>query len=826
MSLPDPIHPAPLGHPAPPGPAVPRPASQPVGGPPARRTAASSRRSARQRFGADADPRSEVERNGTREALSGIDLPPGGVPQPAGPFEATDAAARAALRPDVRPNAKTFNRDLSWLEFNARVLHQAQDERLPLLERARFLAIFTSNLDEFVMKRVGWLKRAVEAQLDATDDGLSPVQLLSAVRATFEHLEEQQADCFERAIRPALAKEGIELLGYEQLTPDEARWIEAWHRKYVFPVLTPLAVDPGHRFPFISNLSANLGVLLQEADAAGGAPTEPLFARVKVPQGMPQWVRVPTGPDDLGPPGANVRRGDARWATGRGRFVQLHEVIRHNLADLFPGMKITEVMPFRVTRAAEGSQAEQAGDIDNLLDYVEAQLKRRRFASVVRLEVARAASPRLVKQIVEMFKIKPDDTDVSQGLLDFRSLTEIADLPRADLKNPAWTPVVPARLAELDRDDDIFARIRQGDILVHHPYESFHHSAERFIAAAAADPNVLAIKQTIYRTSRDSPFVGHLVRAAESGKQVACLVELQARFDEGRNVRLAQSLEKAGVHVAYGVMGLKTHCKAALVVRREEGGLRSYAHIGTGNYNPATAQLYTDVGLFTCDEDVTADVLDLFNLLTGRSRKKHYRRLLVAPATMKPRFIELIQREAEIARAHARGAAPVGGSIVAKMNALEDAAITRELYRAAQAGVKVRLYVRGFCCLRPGIAGFSDNISVVSVVGRFLEHSRIFHFGAGQPDPLEGEWFIGSADWMYRNLERRVEACCPVSERSARARLQRLFQIMDEDRRNAWLLRSDGRYQLRGPEPGGPPDPESPAAQGTFDALMREALGA
>ncbi|MFN0011310.1 MAG: polyphosphate kinase 1 [Phycisphaerales bacterium] len=793
--------------------------SQPVSGGGVRGARGNGR--GRSRFEVEGDPRSDVEGNGMREALSGLAAPVGVQGPEMGPMEAKDAAARSSLRPDVRPNAKTLNRDLSWLEFNARVLFQAQDERLPLLERTRFLAIFTSNLDEFVMKRVGWLKRAVDAKLDATDDGLSPSQLLAAVRATFEHLEEQQAYCFDKSIRPALAKEGIELLGYGELTASEREWIEVWYRRYVFPVLTPLAVDPGHRFPFISNLSANLGVLLVDADPKPDATNEPLFARVKVPQGMPQWVRVPMGPDDIGPGGANVRRGDAR--SGRGRFVQLHEVIRHNLDDLFPGMKITEVMPFRVTRAAEGGQAEQAGDIDNLLDFVEAQIKRRRFASVVRLELAREASARLVKQVVEMFKIKAEDTDLSQGLLEFRSLFEIADLPRADLKNPVWTPVVPPRLAEMDKEDDIFARIRGGDILVHHPYESFQASAERFIAAAALDPAVLAIKQTIYRTSRDSPFVGHLIRAAEAGKQVACLVELQARFDEGRNVRLAQSLEKAGVHVAYGVLGLKTHCKASLVVRREEGGLRSYAHIGTGNYNPATAQLYTDLGLFTCDPTITEDVVDLFNLLTGRSKKKDYRKLLVAPAAMKNRFVEMIQREAKIAKAHAAGESAVGGLIVAKMNALEDAAITRELYRAAQAGVRIKLFVRGFCCLRPGIAGFSENISVVSVVGRFLEHSRIFHFGAGQADPLEGEWFIGSADWMYRNLERRVEACCPVIDRAGRAKLHRLLQVMSEDRRNAWDLRPDGRYSLRTPDADALPD--SPAALGTFGTFMREAMG-
>lgn len=765
---------------------------------------------------------------------------PSPAPSPApAPHALRPRPAPDALRPDVRPGARSFNRDLSWLEFNARVLFQAFDDRLPLLERVRFLGIFTSNLDEFVMKRVGYLKRAVEAKVESTDDGLKPAEMLAAVRACFEHLEEQQARAYEQAVRPMLADEGIELLEYPQLSDGERHRVEAWYRKNVFPVLTPLAVDPGHRFPFISNLSQNLGVLLQDPreDAAGGGPV--LFARVKVPQGMPQWVRVPSASDDTSGAAADP---------GRGRFVQLHQIIRHNLDDCFPGMRIVEVVPFRVTRAADAGGGSDGAGADNLLDFVELQLKRRRFANVVRLEIAREASPRVVGQIVEMFGIKPDDVDPSQGLLDFRSLFEIADLPRPDLKNPVWTPVVPARLRGAT-GGDFFAQIRKGDILVHHPYESFAASAERFIAEAAADPNVMAIKQTIYRTSRDSPFVQHLVKAAEQGKQVACLVELRARFDESRNVRFAQALEKAGVHVAYGVVGLKTHCKAALVVRREPDGLRSYAHIGTGNYNSATAQLYTDLGLFTCDPAITADVVDLFNLLTGRSRKDEYQRLLVAPATMKRTFIELIRREAKLAREHAAGRSRVGGRIIAKMNALEDPQVIDELYAASSAGVRVTLIVRGFCTLRPGVPGLSENIEVRSVVGRFLEHSRVFYFGAGQPDPLKGEWYIGSGDWMHRNLDTRVEAATPVLGAEARRKLLRLFEVMLADARHAWVLRPDGRYVLAEPathassptlatphthpSPGAPTatgsdprEPETdPAFAGTFATLMRDAAG-
>jgi polyphosphate kinase len=398
---------------------------------------------------------------------------------------------------------------------------------------------------------------------------------------------------------------------------------------------------------------------------------------------------------------------------------------------------------------------------------------------------------------------------------------EIADLDRPELKWPKWQPVTPARLS--DKHEDIFSVIRQGDVLVHHPFESFQASAERFITEASRDPDVLCIKQTIYRTSKDSPFIHALIRAAEQGKQVAVLVELRARFDEQSNVRWARLLEKAGAHVAYGVIGYKTHCKAAMVVRREQGGLRSYVHMGTGNYHPRTAMLYTDLGLFTCDPGVTDDVTELFNFLTGRSRLDTYETILVAPINMKKRFIEMVKREAEIAKAYARGESPVGGRIVAKMNALADSEVAEQLYAASQAGVDITLMVRGFCCLRPGVPGLSENIRVISVLGRFLEHSRIFHFGCGKPDPLDGDWYISSADWMYRNLNNRVEAAAPVQGRSARAKLLRIIQVMTADRRGAWELGSDGAYRQRLPGPESAPD--SIAIQGTFETLMREARG-
>lgn len=718
-----------------------------------------------------------------------------------------------ASRPDVYEGATYLNRDLSWLEFNRRVLSLAQDERTPLLERVRFLSIFSSNLDEFVMKRIGLLSRRIKQGVTAVDqDGVPTTPLMISLRRTIREQQAAQMHCYEDSIRPALSREGIEIVDYESLPAEERRALRQWYRRSVFPVLTPLAVDTGHRFPFVSNLSRNLGVLMTEPGAASDA--EPLFARVKIPSVLPQWLRLADGPGEslsLTPaPGAGG---------GRGRWVSLRDIIQNNLDDLFPGMRLLEVTPFRVTRDSESEIEEE--DAESLIEQVEAQLKKRRFAAPVRVEIGPGASPRMVAQLSEELHLDPADFDERAGLLDYTTLTEIADLERPELKWPRWTPVTPGRLAEPGKD--IFSVIRQGEVLVHHPFDSFTASAERFIAEAARDPDVLAIKQTIYRTSRDSPFVTSLVRAAESGKQVAVLIELRARFDEQSNVRLARILEKAGAHVAYGVIGYKTHCKAALVVRREADGLRSYAHLGTGNYHPRTAMLYTDLGLLSCDPAITEDVAELFNFMTGRSRLDTYETLLVAPLNMKKRFIDMIQREAEIARSHAAGQSPVGGRIIAKMNAFADTDMAAALYDASRAGVEITLFIRGFCCLRPGVPGHSENIRVVSVVGRFLEHSRIFHFGAGKADPLDGEWYIASADWMYRNLNNRVEAACPVLSRSARARAARILEIMSRDRRGAWDLMADGTYLQRTPEPGTPPD--APEALGTFETLMRESRG-
>jgi len=739
------------------------------------------------------------------------------VPKPAGPALRLVAAGdvgtprQPTARPDVHEGSRLLNRDLSWLEFNSRVLQLAQDERTPLLERVRFLSIFSNNLDEFVMKRLGLLHRRIADGISAPElDGMSPAELLRAMRMAISDGQRLQAECFENSVKPALAERGIVLAGYAALSQEQRRWLRTWFRKYAFPVLTPLAVDPGHRFPFISNLSRSFGILLTEP---GQSLDEPLFARLKIPNVGAQWVRLP---DEQGP-----GTGALQPRAGTGTFVSINDVIAANLDDLFPGMQVLEIVPFRVVRDSESHGGPSDDDADNLLELVEAQLKQRRFAKPVRLETGPSPSPRIIANLADELGLDAADIAQCAGLLDYTALTEIADLDRPELKWRKWTAAVPSRLR--DRDQSIFDAIRQGDILVHHPFESFEASATRFIQEASRDPDVLAIKQTIYRTSRDSPFVSSLIRAAEQGKQVAVLVELRARFDEQANVRNAHALEKAGAHVAYGVVGYKTHCKAAMVVRRENGGLRTYAHLGTGNYHPRTAQLYTDLGLFTCDPPITEDLTELFNFLTGRSRLDTYETLLVAPINMKKRFLDLIAREIRQAQAHALGESDVSGRIIVKMNAFADNEMADQLYAASQAGVKITLFVRGFCCLRPGVQGLSENIRVVSVLGRFLEHSRVFHFGASKADPLEGDWFISSADWMYRNLHNRVESATPVGGRAARSKLLHILQVMNADRRGAWELRPDGTYTKLDPAPGLAAD--SPELLGTFETLMREAAG-
>jgi polyphosphate kinase len=729
-----------------------------------------------------------------------------------------------------------FHRDLSWLAFNHRVLAQSADDAMPLLERVRFMSIFTSNLDEFFMKRVGLLKRQVHAGLEApSPDGRTPRQQLAAIRDEVSRLLALQARVWNHELVPALAKEGIAIVRDEDLSSKDRGFVEEWYRAQLFPALTPLAVNPTHRFPFISNLSNNIGLLIQNptasaaerfaraaraerrqrtpGDRPGNGLANATFARVKVPSTLAGFLRLPE------------RAEGSRKAPGV-RFLPLGEIIRAHLSDLFPGMTILGRFAFRVTRSA-GIQNDDL-DTANLLQSIEADLKQRKFARVVRIEIEPDADAATQRYLLDKLNMDAQDVYERSMRIDYLALSEIADLPRADLKHKPWKPVVPARLAATvvakgasatAAASNLFAQIRKQDILVHHPYESFRDSVERFIAAAAADPDVITIKQTLYRTTPDSPFIENLMRAAEAGKQVACLVELRARFDEGRNVRFARQLERAGVHVAYGVMGFKTHCKTSLVVRKERNGLRCYAHLGTGNYHPKTAQLYTDLGLLTSDEAITSDLVHLFNYLTGMAKEPNVDTLLVAPFTMRQKTDQLIQREIDLAK---KGKP---ARIWAKLNALEDRDVTDRLYEASQAGVRVHLIVRGFCCLVPGVKGLSENIRVSSVVGRFLEHSRVYHFGAGSEDPAEGDWYISSADWMYRNLSNRVEVGCPVRDKEARARIARMFEVHELDHRNAWDLRPDGVYARRGLKPADAAKlpASSPQRAGTFEALMREA---
>ncbi|HET9634709.1 MAG TPA: polyphosphate kinase 1 [Gemmatimonadaceae bacterium] len=661
-----------------------------------------------------------------------------------------------------------INRELSWLEFNARVLHEAFDSRNKLLERVKFLAIFYTNLDEFFQVRVAGLRRQIAANVQhLPPDGIPPQQLLTMIRERVNELMEQQRHCLYDLLLPELAKNGIKIVKMNDLTPAEFQAIDRFFEKEVFPVLTPLAVDPGHPFPYISNLSLSLAV--QIADPVTGEQRR--FARLKVPKSLPRWVPI-----------------------GRpNHFVALEDVIGANLTALFPGMEIRGYSAFRVTRYSDLEIA-HADDDDDLITIIEEQIFERRFAEVVRIEVETGTPSELrdllleelqQDQPAEMLPLSDADVVETGPLLDLGDLMLLAQLDIPALRDPPFVPATPPDLRDTTRT--VFDAIKERDILVHHPYDSFPATVEHFLTSAATDDNVLAIKMTLYRTSGDTAIVRALTEAAQRGKQVAVLIELQARFDEVNNITWARTLEGFGVHVVYGLPGLKTHTKTTLVVRREPDGIRRYAHIGTGNYNSKTAKIYTDVGLFTTNPAIGADLTELFNSLTGFSRQNVYRNLLVAPHNMRARFTEMIDREAEHARA---GRA---GRIIAKMNALVDADIIHHLYAASQAGVHIDLIVRGICCLRPGVRGVSDNISVVSIVGRFLEHSRVFYFANdGKP-----ELYFGSADWMPRNFDRRVEVVTCVQDPRLAQRLRQVLEINLADNRNAWDLSPEGGYTQR-----------------------------
>ena len=668
---------------------------------------------------------------------------------------------RVSAAPDLSSHELYFNRELSWLGFNERVLELAEDENVPLLERAKFCAIVSSNLDEFFMVRVAGLHDQIEAGIETPlQDGRTPRATLDEIRRVVREHIERQSRCLELALRPQLSSHGIRIVGVDDVDAGERRALDERFRRQIFPVLTPLAVGLGRPFPYISNLSLSLGVLVRDPVTAVET-----FARVKVPKEMlPRFV--PTGDGYT--------------------FVPLEDLIAKNLDTLFPGMEIVDYDVFRVTRDADFTVSDEA---DDLLQAVEDELRRRRFGDVVRVEVGAGMSPAILEQITGSLSVGPDDVFDVPGLLDLNDLWDIVSVPGyAELRDRPWTPVTQPRLqADEAEQADVLAAMRRGDILLHHPYDSFATSVERFVEQAVADPDVLAIKQTVYRTSDDSPLVPALIRAAERGKQAVCLVEIKARFDERANVQWARALEEAGVHVVYGLPSLKTHAKCLLVIRREGDGVRHYVHVGTGNYHPKTARLYTDFGLLTCDEKIGADVADMFNFLTGFARPRAYRRLLVAPAHMRAGILEEIERTVAT---HSEGRP---ARIRMKMNSLVDRACIQALYRASQAGVPVELNTRGICCLRPGVPDVSDNIRVVSIVGRFLEHSRIYAF------EREGECtvYIGSADLMPRNLDTRVESLTPVMDEALRSDLIDTLDRCFADDMNAWILQPDGSWVRR-----------------------------
>lgn len=688
--------------------------------------------------------------------------------------------------PNIQSGSSLYiNRELSWLAFNGRVLHEALDPRVPLLERVKFLGIFSANLDEFYMVRIAGLRRQAAAGVIHTPaDGLTPLEQLDAIDAEVARLMVLQRRCL-LGLLDELSAHGVRLLAVKDLAPAEWGAIDEYFESQIFPVLTPLAVDPGHPFPYISNLSLSLAVEIRDPERSAIR-----FARVKVPRSLPRWVPVHGRPH---------------------QFVPLEQVIGANLAALFPGMEVVAWYAFRITRYSDLDMPVE--EPEDLLASIEEQVFKRRFGEVVRVEVQEDMPVHLrallldelrEDDVPEVGRLAEKDIQDAGRLLDLSDLSGLASLDLPALRDAPFTPIIPAELRETNRS--MFDVIRDGDLLVHHPFDSFTASIERFLDEAAHDQNVLAIKLTLYRTSGDTALATALVDAAQRGKQVAVIVELKARFDEANNITWARQLEDAGVHVAFGSANLKTHAKTALVVRREADGIRRYVHLGTGNYNSRTARLYTDVGLLTCSPSIGADVSDLFNSLTGYSRQLLYRKLLIAPMDLRNRFLGLIAREAE----HAQAGRPA--RIIGKMNALVDEHIVEALYNASQAGVEIDLIVRGICCLRPGIPGVSDRIRVRSIIGRFLEHSRLWHFANGGAE----EFYLGSSDWMQRNFDRRVEAVVPVEAPALHERLRSLLQLYLDDNRQAWDLRADGVWTQR--EPDG-------VVRASHDQLLRNSWG-
>jgi polyphosphate kinase len=693
-------------------------------------------------------------------------------------------SAEAVRAPAAQAEAtpRFFDRELSWVEFNARVLELARDETVPLLERLRFVAIFSSNLDEFFQVRVaGMLETSQTQPLRVRGPGEPTLrEVLDRVGTRVADLLDIQRAVLRGELLPALAERGIRIVGLEDLDAAERRRLEATFHRTILPVLTPLAVGPGRPFPYISNLSLSLGVYVRDPESG-----QRRFARVKVPEVLPRFLEV---------------------ADGSSRFLPIEQLMAAHLGALFPGMTIEEQAAFRVTRDAD---LEIEDDVDDLLRAVENELRRRRFGDVVRLEVDSSISSAMRDQLVQSLQVDPRFVYAPDTLIDHADLAQLANLDRPDLRYDPWKGVTQQRLRPAQRGDasDVFAAMREGDILVHHPYDSFDTSVARMIAQAVDDPDVVAIKHTIYRTSGDSPIVPSLIRASEQGKQAVALVELKARFDEETNIGWARALERAGVHVVYGFADLKTHAKLALIVRREGDHMRRYAHVGTGNYHPTTARLYTDFGLFTTRPDITADVASLFNYLTGFSRLRSYRKLMVAPIDLRDRILSEISKVVE---AHEEGK---DSRVQMKMNALVDRKVIEALYEASQAGVEIDLIVRGICCLRPGVPGLSDRIRVVSITGRFLEHARLYVFRSGG----EARYFLGSADMMPRNLDGRVEVIAPVEDPSLQQELDEVIDLSLKHVGYAWDLGPDGEWTRREP----PPDGSTRSVQ---DVLMERAL--
>ncbi|TWE23322.1 RNA degradosome polyphosphate kinase [Prauserella muralis] len=672
---------------------------------------------------------------------------------------APPAATGGEQLADALPDDRYFNRELSWQDFNARVLALAEDESQPLLERAKFLAIFASNLDEFYMVRVAGLKRRDETGLSVRSaDGLTPREQLSYIAKRNQDLVERHTAAFEERVRPALEAEDIRIVRWSDLEASDRARLSHYFSEQIFPVLTPLAVDPAHPFPYISGLSLNLAVTVR--DPEGGMER---FARVKVPNNVPRLVRI-------------ERQRESRTAT----FLPLEELISAHLGELFSGMEVIEHHVFRVTRNAD-FEVEEDRDED-LLQALERELAQRRFGPPVRLEVAQDMSEHMLDLLLRELEVDPRDVVEVPGLLDLNCLMQLAAVDRKELKDRPFVPATHPAFGERETPKSVFSTLRDGDVLVHHPYDSFSTSVQRFIEQAAHDDKVLAIKQTLYRTSGDSPIVDALIDAAEAGKQVVALVEIKARFDEQANITWARTLERAGVHVVYGLVGLKTHCKVALVVRQEGSTIRRYCHLGTGNYNPKTARIYEDVGLLTADPAIGADLTDLFNVLTGYSRQASYRNILTSPHGIRHGILRCIATEIDLARE----GRPAGVRI--KCNSLVDEQVIDALYRASQAGVPVEIVVRGICALKPGVEGLSDNIVVRSILGRFLEHSRVFHFRGAN------EYWIGSADMMHRNLDRRIEAMVQVKDPRLAAQLDEVLDSALDPLTRCWVLGAAGEW--------------------------------